>query len=115
MLELMQNFYPKIHLEITCKLVFNLNGLTIFKYISFLVFFQLEDQAGNSVQIPVKEKKALMVAMTLHEKGRTALKEENYPLALVFLLEADKYFRYAVQSLISCIHVQEYINYFIYL
>lgn len=46
------------------------------------------------MQIPAKEKKALMVAMTLHEKGRTALKDENYPLALVYLLEADKCFRY---------------------
>ncbi|KAK9728684.1 UBA/TS-N domain [Popillia japonica] len=31
-------------------------------------YMQLEDQCGNTISIPLKEKKALMVAMALHEK-----------------------------------------------
>lgn len=34
-----------------------------------------------------------MVAIALHEKGRTALKREDYAKALVFFLDADKEYR----------------------
>nr|KAG5707680.1 hypothetical protein BaRGS_003255 [Batillaria attramentaria] len=36
--------------------------------------------------------KSLTLAMTLHEKGRVALKEKKYSRALLLLLEADKEF-----------------------
>ncbi|XP_022906282.2 NEDD8 ultimate buster 1-like [Onthophagus taurus] len=55
-------------------------------------YMQLEDQHGNAINIPMKEKKALMVAMALHEKGRSALKKEDFAKALVFFLDADKEF-----------------------
>lgn len=55
--------------------------------------FQLEDQAGNAVIIPTKERKALVLAMTLHEKGKAALKKDDFARALVFFLDADKEFR----------------------
>lgn len=54
---------------------------------------QVEDQFGNAVQLPAKERKALLVAMALHEKGRNALKQADYSLALVMFLDADKEFR----------------------
>lgn len=34
-----------------------------------------------------------MIAMALHEKGRSALKKEDYAKALVFFLDADNEFR----------------------
>lgn len=46
------------------------------------------------MNLPYYERKALVTAMALHEKGRAALKKEDYPLALVIFLEADKEFRY---------------------
>lgn len=62
-------------------------------------YSQLEDQFGNPIKIPPNEKKALVVAMTLHEKGRTALKKTDYHKALVFFLEADQEFKYATYFL----------------
>ena len=56
-------------------------------------YMELEDQFGNIVKIPPEEKKALIVAMALHEKGRTSLKREDYSRALVFFLEADEEFK----------------------
>lgn len=55
-------------------------------------YLQLEDQQGNAIFLPKKEKRSLMVAMTLHEKGRAALKKDDFALALVFFLDADKEF-----------------------
>ncbi|KAF5302202.1 hypothetical protein FQA39_LY10241 [Lamprigera yunnana] len=55
-------------------------------------YMELEDQAGNPVRIPAHERRSLMIAMALHEKGRSALKKDNYSRALVFFLDADKEF-----------------------
>lgn len=56
-------------------------------------YMQLEDQTGNAINIPQRERKSLILAMTLHEKGRSALKKEDYARALLFFLDADKEFR----------------------
>lgn len=60
----------------------------------FFVYDQVENQSGEAMNLPYHERKALVTAMALHEKGRAALKKEDYPLALVIFLEADKEFRY---------------------
>lgn len=44
--------------------------------------------------MPEQERKSLMIAMTLHEKGKSALKKEDYAKALVFFLDADNEFGY---------------------
>jgi len=55
-------------------------------------FAQISDQTGRPVDLPREERKALMLAMVLHEKGRAALKRRQFSDALVFLLEADSEF-----------------------
>ncbi|XP_039295333.1 NEDD8 ultimate buster 1 isoform X2 [Nilaparvata lugens] len=55
-------------------------------------YLQITDQAGNSLYLPDEERRSLVTAMTLHEKGRAAMKRNDYALALIFLLEADKEF-----------------------
>jgi len=54
---------------------------------------QVADQSGKSIDLPPAEKKTLVIAMSLHEKGRAALKKKDYSLALVLLLEADREFK----------------------
>lgn len=66
-------------------------------------YMQLEDQQGNAINIPVHEKKALMVAMALHEKGRTALKRDDFAKALVFFLDADKEFSQCNAALLKSV------------
>jgi hypothetical protein len=51
---------------------------------------QVADQSGKFLDLPeAAERSALIIAMSLHEKGRAALKRRDYPAALVLLLEAD--------------------------
>ena len=54
----------------------------------------MEDQAGNTIHLPVEEEKSLLMALALHEKGKAVLKKENYSEALILLLEADNEYKY---------------------
>ena len=38
-------------------------------------FLQVADQSGKSLDLPQEEKTSLIIAMSLHEKGRTAMKK----------------------------------------
>ncbi|KAG8223390.1 hypothetical protein J437_LFUL002635, partial [Ladona fulva] len=66
-------------------------------------YIQIADQSGKPLQLPKEEERALSVAMTLHEKGRAALKSEDYSLALVFFLEADKEFSHCNSTLLQSV------------
>ncbi|KAK5643497.1 hypothetical protein RI129_007342 [Pyrocoelia pectoralis] len=66
-------------------------------------YMELEDQSGNPVKIPAHERKALMVALALHGKGKSALKREDYSRALVFFLDADKEFSQCNSDLLNCV------------
>jgi tetratricopeptide (TPR) repeat protein len=53
---------------------------------------EISDQTGKRMEMPNEERKALIMAMSFHEKGRASLKKNNFELALVLLLEAiDEY------------------------
>ncbi|CAD0203659.1 unnamed protein product [Chrysodeixis includens] len=53
-------------------------------------YMKLEDQSGKTVELPPAERRSLLVGLALHERGRAAAKQHDYPLALVLLLEADR-------------------------
>uniref|UniRef100_A0A1B6DNP8 UBA domain-containing protein n=2 Tax=Clastoptera arizonana TaxID=38151 RepID=A0A1B6DNP8_9HEMI len=66
-------------------------------------YLQLEDQSGRRLNLPEAERNALVTAMALHEKGRAALKREDYSLALVNYLEADEKFSTCTSELLKCV------------
>ncbi|XP_026316398.1 NEDD8 ultimate buster 1-like [Hyposmocoma kahamanoa] len=66
-------------------------------------YMKLEDQAGNTVQLPPTERRSLLVGLALHERGRAALRRKQYPLALVLYLEADRMFNECRSSLLKTV------------
>eukprot|EP00092_Neocalanus_flemingeri_P007331 GFUD01007917.1.p1 GENE.GFUD01007917.1~~GFUD01007917.1.p1 ORF type:complete len:590 (+),score=221.00 GFUD01007917.1:891-2660(+) len=66
-------------------------------------FLQVADQSGKSLDLPAEEKKSLIIAMSLHEKGRAALKKKQYPAAIVLLLEAEQEFSQCRSELLSMV------------
>jgi len=64
---------------------------------------QVADQSGKSLDLPPEEKKSLIIAMSLHEKGRASLKRKDYAAALVLLLEADNAFSVCSSDLLRMV------------
>jgi len=64
-------------------------------------YLQVADQTGRSLDLPVEERKAIIISMSLHEKGRAALAKADYSLALVLLLEAESEFSSVRSDLVS--------------
>ncbi|GLV37083.1 uncharacterized protein CBL_02086 [Carabus blaptoides fortunei] len=67
------------------------------------MYMNLEDQSGNAINLPAHERKSLMVAMALHEKGRAALKKEDYSTALIMFLDADQEFCHCNSGLLDSV------------
>ncbi|GAA6090945.1 NEDD8 ultimate buster 1 [Tachysurus ichikawai] len=64
---------------------------------------EITDQKGNSIQLSLKEKKALILAMGFHEKGRALMKKKEYDEALCHLLQADEQFGKCVSTLLNTV------------
>lgn len=63
----------------------------------------MEDQDGNLIHLPPEEKRAIMMALAIHEKGRAALKRNEYNEALIFLLEADNDYKTCNSKLLESV------------
>ncbi|XP_029003734.1 NEDD8 ultimate buster 1 [Betta splendens] len=66
-------------------------------------FLEIADQRGNPLAIPDKERKALILAMGFHEKGRSLMKRKQYDNAVCHLLRADEEFRKCNSGLLSTV------------
>ncbi|XP_061821027.1 NEDD8 ultimate buster 1 [Nerophis lumbriciformis] len=66
-------------------------------------FLEVADQKGNPLKIPHKEKKALIVAMGFHEKGRALMKRKCHDDALCHLLQADHHFSQCGSTLLGSV------------
>ncbi|XP_062235636.1 NEDD8 ultimate buster 1 isoform X2 [Platichthys flesus] len=66
-------------------------------------FLEIADQKGNPLKIPHRERKALILAMGFHEKGRSLMKRKQYDDALCHLLQADQQFSVCGSALLSSV------------
>ncbi|XP_061569673.1 NEDD8 ultimate buster 1 isoform X2 [Cololabis saira] len=66
-------------------------------------YLEIADQKGNPLRIPHTEKKALILAMGFHEKGRSLMKRRQYDNALSHLLQADQQFSQCGSALLSSV------------
>jgi hypothetical protein len=54
---------------------------------------QITDQTGKQIDLPKEERTALILAMSLHEKGKAAIRRSDFELALLLLIEAMEEYR----------------------
>ncbi|KAM6970826.1 NEDD8 ultimate buster 1 isoform 2-T3 [Tautogolabrus adspersus] len=66
-------------------------------------FLEIADQRGNPLKIPHMEKKALILAMGFHEKGRSLMKKKQFENALCHLLQADQQFSKCGSALLGSV------------
>ncbi|XP_067233808.1 NEDD8 ultimate buster 1 [Chanodichthys erythropterus] len=66
-------------------------------------FLEIADQKGNPLQIPDVERKALILAMGFHEKGRALMKKRDHSVALCHLLLADEQFNKCNSALLNTV------------
>ncbi|XP_065100362.1 NEDD8 ultimate buster 1-like [Paramisgurnus dabryanus] len=66
-------------------------------------FLEITDQEGNTLQIPDRDKKALMMAMGFNEKGRALMKNKEYKLAISYLEMAENQFKQCDPTILNAL------------
>ncbi|XP_003968260.2 NEDD8 ultimate buster 1 [Takifugu rubripes] len=66
-------------------------------------FLEIADQKGEPLKVPHSEKKALILAMGFHEKGRSLMKKKEFEKALCHLLQADHHFSQCGSALLRSV------------
>lgn len=65
---------------------------------------RITDQQGRELTaLSDEEKRSLMIAMTLHEKGRSFLGQRDYLSALALFSEADNEFRQCSSQMLNSV------------
>lgn len=64
---------------------------------------QIEDQSGKAIHLPEEERRSIIMALLLYEKGRVQLKEEKFSDALIMFLEADEELKYCQSNLVQSV------------
>ncbi|OWR52957.1 hypothetical protein KGM_213317 [Danaus plexippus plexippus] len=66
-------------------------------------YMKLEDQSGKAIKLPPAERRSLLIGLALHERGRAAARKQDYSLALVLFLEADRQFSECRSSILQTV------------
>ncbi|XP_049912610.1 NEDD8 ultimate buster 1 isoform X2 [Epinephelus moara] len=85
------------------KLILNGKTLCVDGSEDTVPFLEIGDQSGNPLKIPHKLKKALILAMGFHEKGRSLMKKKQFDNALCHLLQADQLFSKVGSTLLNSV------------
>lgn len=66
-------------------------------------YLEMEDQTGKTVHLPPAERRSIVLALALHEKGKAALRRDLFSESLVWLLEADAEYGHCNSSLLQSV------------
>nr|XP_055072766.1 NEDD8 ultimate buster 1-like [Misgurnus anguillicaudatus] len=64
---------------------------------------EITDQEGNTLQIPDRDKKALMMAMGFNEKGRALMKNKQFKPAISYLKMAEDQFKQCDPTILNAL------------
>ncbi|KAH8363681.1 hypothetical protein KR084_013010 [Drosophila pseudotakahashii] len=73
-------------------------------------FMEMEDQDGRPIFLPPDENRSLLMAMSMYEASRGAMRRENFDEALLLLLEADELFSHCNSKFLDAVDNYALIN-----
>ncbi|EDW98735.1 NEDD8 ultimate buster 1 [Drosophila yakuba] len=73
-------------------------------------FMEMEDQDGRPIFLPPEENRSLLMAMSMYEVAKVAIRKENFDEALLLLLECDELFNLCNSKLLETVDNYALIN-----
>jgi len=73
-------------------------------------FMEMEDQDGRPIFLPPDENRSLLMAMSMYEASRAAIRREHFDEALLLLLEADELFSRCNSNILEAVDNYALIN-----